>query len=132
MRGDPSEIWESQRSKAQKSQQRKRLKPEQPLKPAAEATEYAKSRPRRERQGPRMALGHTSESLELLTCEEFVGPPGSGAPQAQPFSVTVHPQVAPRFCDRLLPCTPPHAVKGPRPYSKMQASCTASWTHVTV
>ena len=58
-----------------------------------EPTEYAKSRPRRERQGPMMALGQTSESLELLTCEDFVGPPGSGAPQAQPFRVSVNPQV---------------------------------------
>lgn len=58
-----------------------------------EPTEYAKSRPRRERQGPGMALGRTSESLELLACEDFVGPPGSGAPQAQPFRVSVNPQV---------------------------------------
>ena len=40
-----------------------------------------------------MALGHTSESLELVKCHEFVGPPGSGAPLAQPFSVEVDAQV---------------------------------------
>ena len=34
-----------------------------------------------------------SESLELMTCQTFVGPPASGAPQAQPFKVAVSPQV---------------------------------------
>ena len=37
---------------------------------------------------PRNQLGETSESLELLKCAEFVGPPGSGSPLAQPFSVS--------------------------------------------
>ena len=68
-------------------------KAEQQARPAMEPTEYAKNRPRREVQGPRTALGQTSESLELMACENFVGPPGSGAPQAQPFRVFVHPQV---------------------------------------
>lgn len=37
--------------------------------------------------------GHTSESLELVPCKEFMGPPGSGAALAQPFEVTMHGQV---------------------------------------
>ena len=89
----------NQKGTASKAQRKKRLKAEQQLEVVAEPTEYAKSRPRRERQEPRMALGHTSESLELLICEDFVGPPGSGAPQAQPFRVSVNPQVP------LLPVT---------------------------
>ena len=68
-------------------------KAEPQAQPAVEPTEYAKNRPRREVQGPRTALGQTSESLELMACENFVGPPGSGAPQAQPFRVSIHPQV---------------------------------------
>ena len=58
-----------------------------------EPTEYAKNRPRRAAAGQKNAMGQTTESLELLKCLEFVGPPGSGAPQAQPFHVDVHPQV---------------------------------------
>ena len=42
-----------------------------------------------------MALGHTTESLELVKCCDFVGPPGSGAPLAQPFQVEVDAQVSP-------------------------------------
>ena len=42
---------------------------------------------------PRNQLGETSESLELLKCADFVGPPGSGAPLSQPFSVAVSQQV---------------------------------------
>ena len=38
--------------------------------------------------------GHTSESLELVPCKEFMGPPGSGAALAQPFEVTMHGQVS--------------------------------------
>ena len=41
-----------------------------------------------------MALGHTTESLELVKCCDFVGPPGSGAPLAQPFQVEVDAQVS--------------------------------------
>lgn len=37
--------------------------------------------------------GNTSESLELVQCKEFIGPPGSGAALAQPFEVTVTGQV---------------------------------------
>lgn len=37
--------------------------------------------------------GQTSESLELVQCKEFMGPPGSGAALAQPFEVTMHGQV---------------------------------------
>ncbi len=44
----------------------------------------------------RNQLGETSESLELLKCADFVGPPGSGAPLAQPFSVTVAQEVRAR------------------------------------
>ncbi|BDA42520.1 probable histone H2A deubiquitinase MYSM1 at C-terminar half [Coccomyxa sp. Obi] len=56
-------------------------------------TEYAKNRPRREVQGPKATLGHTTESLELVKCMDFVGPAGSGAPLAQPFQVSVQAQV---------------------------------------
>lgn len=38
--------------------------------------------------------GHTSESLELVPCKEFMGPPGSGAALAQPFEVTMQGQVS--------------------------------------
>ncbi|KAK9830977.1 hypothetical protein WJX81_004646 [Elliptochloris bilobata] len=58
-----------------------------------EPTEYARNRPRREVALPRNQLGETSESLELLKCADFVGPPGSGAPLAQPFSVSVAQEV---------------------------------------
>lgn len=44
-----------------------------------------------------MALGHTTESLELVKCCDFVGPPGSGSPLAQPFQVEVDAQVRPVF-----------------------------------
>lgn len=56
-------------------------------------TDYAKARPQR---APPLhtALGATSESLELLACRPFVGAPGSGAPGAQPFSVTLAPAAA--------------------------------------
>ena len=47
-----------------------------------------------------MALGHTTESLELVKCCDFVGPPGSGAPLAQPFQVEVDAQVG---ADYALP-----------------------------
>lgn len=61
---------------------------------AAQRTEYALARPRREAAaGARSALGGTSESLELVRCHDFVGPPGSGASQAQPFSLEVQTQV---------------------------------------
>lgn len=56
----------------------------------AERTEYALARPRRET-AARSAVGGTTESLELVRCLDFVGPPGSGAPLAQPFSLEVHP-----------------------------------------
>jgi hypothetical protein len=58
-----------------------------------EPTEYARNRPRRAAAGLKNAMGHTTESLELLKCLEFVGPPGSGGPQSQPFHVDVHPEV---------------------------------------
>jgi hypothetical protein len=45
---------------------------------------------------PRNELGETSESLELIKCSDFVGPPGSGAPLAQPFSVAVSEEVRAR------------------------------------
>lgn len=37
--------------------------------------------------------GHTSESLELVQCREFMGPPGSGAALAQPFEVIIDGKV---------------------------------------
>jgi hypothetical protein len=58
-----------------------------------EPTEYARNRPRRDVQGQKAMLGHTTESLELVKCMDFVGPPGSGAPLAQPFQVHVEAQV---------------------------------------
>ncbi|KAL0041515.1 hypothetical protein WJX79_005896 [Trebouxia sp. C0005] len=61
--------------------------------PPPEPTEYAKNRPRRETGRAGMSLGHTTESLELVKCCDFVGPPGSGAPLAQPFQVEVEAQV---------------------------------------
>ena len=63
------------------------------LAPPPEPTEYAKNRPRREVGRSAMSLGHTTESLELVKCSDFVGPPGSGAPLAQPFQVEVDAQV---------------------------------------
>jgi hypothetical protein len=56
-------------------------------------TEYARNRPRREVVMQKVMLGHTSESLDLVKCCEYVGPPGSGAPLAQPFAVEVTSQV---------------------------------------
>lgn len=85
---------ENQKSSRSRARE-KRSKPEQEAEQALEPTEYARNRPRREIQRPQAALGHTSESLELMACANFVGPPGSGAPQAQPFRVSVHPQVTP-------------------------------------
>jgi len=53
-------------------------------------TEYARSRPRREGAGGRLAqLGSTSESLELVAPLEFTGTPGSGVVGAQPYVVEV-------------------------------------------
>ena len=48
---------------------------------------------RRELAGMRTTLGSTTESLELVRCQEFMGLPGSRAPMAQPFHVHVHPLV---------------------------------------
>ena len=56
-------------------------------------TEYARNRPRREVVNQKLVLGHTSESLDLVKCCDYVGPPGSGAPLAQPFAVEVTSQV---------------------------------------
>ncbi len=64
------------------------------LGPPPEPTEYAKNRPRREVGRTGMSLGHTTESLELVKCCDFVGPPGSGAPLSQPFQVEVEAQVS--------------------------------------
>lgn len=60
-----------------------------------ERTEYARNRPRRE-VGQKARLGETTESLELTHLQEFVGPPGSGTPLAQPFSVVVDCKVGGR------------------------------------
>lgn len=50
-----------------------------------------------------MSLGHTTESLELVKCCDFVGPPGSGAPLAQPFQVEVEAQVSRTHSARASP-----------------------------
>ena len=52
---------------------------------------------------PRNQLGETSESLELLKCAEFVGPPGSGSPLAQPFSVSAAQEVPRPIAIMTLP-----------------------------
>jgi protein MYSM1 len=61
-----------------------------------EPTEYARNRPRREGAGQRharaLAVGATTEALDLVPCLDFLGAPGSGAPLAQPFSVEVSPE----------------------------------------
>ncbi len=75
--------------------------PPQPQAEPPEPTEYARNRPRRDVQGQKAMLGHTTESLELVKCMDFVGPPGSGAPLAQPFQVHVQAQVM-HACS---PCT---------------------------
>ena len=58
---------------------------------STEPSEYVRSRPRRQ-VGRRMQLGETTESTDLTPLEDFVGPPGTGAPSAQPFSVTLDTQ----------------------------------------
>ncbi|KAL4859895.1 putative dolichyl-diphosphooligosaccharide--protein glycosyltransferase subunit 3B [Chlorella vulgaris] len=58
---------------------------------AAEPTAYVRNRPRRQ-VGRRMQLGDTTESTDLTHLHSFVGPPGTGAPAAQPFSVTIDQQ----------------------------------------
>ena len=40
-------------------------------------------------------MGQTSESLELVNCKEFIGPPGGQSALSQPFEVTVDQQVSP-------------------------------------
>ncbi|GIL42678.1 hypothetical protein Vafri_612, partial [Volvox africanus] len=52
-------------------------------------TEYARNRPRRELAGQRAQMGVTSESLQLVKPQEFMGPPGSGAPRSQPYTVDI-------------------------------------------
>ena len=47
----------------------------------------------REGAGMRSQWGHTTESLELVRCSDFIGPPGSGAALSQPFEVRVDGQV---------------------------------------
>ena len=48
---------------------------------------------RREGAGMKSKWGQTGESLELVRGREFMGPPGSGAAQSQPFEVTIDGQV---------------------------------------
>ena len=55
----------------------------------------------------RNQLGETSESLELLKCAEFVGPPGSGSPLAQPFSVSAAQEVP---CPPAAETSPSHGM----------------------
>ena len=94
---------EAKEAKQPKPQRDQASQPQAPpeLGPPPEPTEYVKNRPRRET-GKSMALGHTTESLELVKCCEFVGPPGSGAPLAQPFSVEVDVQASPQTGAILL------------------------------
>lgn len=42
----------------------------------------------------RSRWGDTTESLELVRCHDFIGPPGSGASLAQPFEVVVDGQAS--------------------------------------
>lgn len=49
---------------------------------------------RRELAGLRTSMGATTESLELIRPQDFMGPPGARTPMAQPFHVLVHPQVS--------------------------------------
>lgn len=58
-----------------------------PAPPPPQQTEYARNRPRRELAGQRAQMGNTSESLQLVKPQAFMGLPGSGAPLAQPFTV---------------------------------------------
>lgn len=72
--------------------------------PAREPSEYVKNRPRREIARPSNALGHTTESLELTKCCDFMGPPGSGAPLSQPFQVEVAAEVSPPIVPVMVLC----------------------------
>mmetsp|Transcript_16752 Transcript_16752/g.34337 ORF Transcript_16752/g.34337 Transcript_16752/m.34337 type:complete len:583 (-) Transcript_16752:589-2337(-) len=58
-----------------------------------EPTEYAKSRPKRERAGQHGArsnfVSYMSGSLSLIPCQEFTGVIGAVGTQAQPFSVDI-------------------------------------------
>ena len=59
-----------------------------PVATYTEPTDYAKARPRRQ-VGQKTRMGETTESCELTSLSEFVGPAGTGAPLAQPFKVSV-------------------------------------------
>jgi protein MYSM1 len=57
----------------------------------AEVTDYVRNRPRRQ-VGRRTHMGDTTESTDLTELSEFVGPPGTGAANAQPFQVHIDKQ----------------------------------------
>lgn len=89
---DPATISAARTSRGRAAAKAAPAQPEPQAEPP-EPTEYARNRPRRDVQGQKAMLGHTTESLELVKCMDFVGPPGSGAPLAQPFQVHVQAQV---------------------------------------
>ena len=60
----------------------------------------------------RSRWGDTTESLELVRCHDFIGPPGSGASLAQPFEVVVDGQVG--SSRRAHPPHPKHAARSKR------------------
>lgn len=60
---------------------------------APQRTDYALARPRRQLGRQRLALAATTESSLLVQPLEFIGQPGSGAPLAQPFQLTIQAQV---------------------------------------
>lgn len=57
---------------------------------------------RRELAGSRTSMGATTESLELIRPQDFMGPPGARTPMAQPFHVHVHPQVSTRAAGKQM------------------------------
>ena len=64
-----------------------------PEETVTERTEYAKMRPRRAVATAKSTLGATAESLELVACSDFIGPPGSGSALAQPYKVEIDSEV---------------------------------------
>jgi protein MYSM1 len=68
--------------------QKKKVVEEVPSSPP-EPTEYSKNRPRRQLIGSRATMGDTTESTDLTTLQEFIGPVGSEGGRCQPFEVTL-------------------------------------------
>ena len=96
-------------SKRKKQEAGPRVRAAEEMPPPSEPTEYARNRPRREAAGQRSKWGETGESLELVQCQEFMGPPGSGASLAQPFEVTVDSEVC---CSHSLASSRQHGARG--------------------